>query len=177
MSPKDLLGTRLARQKLATEVSSLQSSFPKESTVESTWHLIDAETLLKFWNLIEPRLENRSFRLIITLAVLRFLDVAKTNPGQMTTARQIMRCIASFSKKVDSPVHLQHPSEISETTIPTLAKHHKALLSAYYFYKQPRGLRPLVILSSDPLLNGVLNKLDIAHISNIEIYLLTKQLQ
>ncbi|PJF19661.1 Methylase involved in ubiquinone/menaquinone biosynthesis [Paramicrosporidium saccamoebae] len=165
-SRKDLLGTRLAKQKLTREVLSLQSSIPKEVLFESTWHLVDAETLLKFWNLIEPRLEARSFRLIITLAVLRFLDVAKADPGHMIVARQIMRCIASFSKKIDSPVHLQHPSEISETALPALAKHHKALLSAYYFYKQPRGLKPLVILSNDPLLDGILSKLNVDHVSN-----------
>lgn len=173
---RESFGIRLARQRLVTEVSNLQSSLPKEPSEDSPWHLPDAGTLLRCWDKIEEKLEANSIRLIITLAALRFLDVAKSDPTRMTTARQVMRCIASLSRQTPSPIHLQHPTESIEVeenaTVMAMAKHHRALLAAYQYFKDPiRGYSPLILLTEDPILSSVLDEIGVDHVCHVDAYL------
>ena len=149
----------------------------KESNPEALWHLLDAESLIEYWDRIEALVANGMLRLIITLSTLRYLDFSKTDTAR---ARRIMRFIAAETRRgrEECGVHLQHPDEIAEPpealSIGTtgVAKHHRALVSAVQYFNHPAsGWSPLVVLTTDSTLQGLLEQLGVDFIADIASYL------
>lgn len=178
MVKRELISSRLARQRLADQVCTLQNNFNDTELDQSeashmSWHIFDAESLITYWEQIEPLLPR--LRLIITLAALRYLDYVKSESSRMVIARKIMRCIAAQSRLTESSFHLQHPREtanIQDLNGNNLAKHHRAVLTAVKYYADnPNGFAPIVVLTEDPVLREALETFDVDCIHDIRAYL------
>lgn len=175
---KAMMGTKLAKQRLVSEISSLQgppNALKENKGSPAHWHIVDAEVLLQYWDTIEKLLIDKTqLRLIVLLATLRYLDIAKTDSNQMATARRIMRFIAAQTRKVPhiACIHLQHPIETRESKgleagdlgrlLASLPRHHKALLSAVSYYRDPAlGYSPLMVVCSDVRVYPLVERLDV----------------
>lgn len=172
MVKRELMGSRLAKQRLTTELSTLQGRPNNDNDGHpALWHLIETESIVDNWTEIEPLIEARKMRLIITLSALRYLDHAKND--RAGTSRKIMRYVSSQTPS--NLIHLQHPDETIDedsANLPPTATHRVAFLAAIrYFTHLNHGFAPLVVLSRNIVLNEILNQQGIEYIRDISSYL------